>query len=197
MYNCTIANSVASSSLYWNINDNPTGYIDGISFVGSGSTNHAIEYGPNTPVSTSLTDVQFNSYGASDTSASAIFNNSGKDLYISILGSGDTPTSRSAGGLTTTVVAGQITLTLTNIVSGSEVAIVSQSNNRELIAAQESIDTGEDFTFTRTYVGYDEQVDIIVHALDYQYSIQSTTLTNSNQSIQINQIFDRNYDNPT
>ena len=197
LYNCTVVNSVASSSLYWNINDNPTGYIDGISFVGSGSTNHAIEYGPNTPVSTSLTDVEFNSYGASDTSASAIFNNSGKDLYVEILGSGNTPTVRNAGGLNTTVVVGLRTLTLTQIESGSEVAIVSQSNNRELIAAEESVaNPPGTFTYTRPYVGVDRTVDIIVHALNYEYFIETFTLKDENQSFQVSQVLDRNYDNP-
>lgn len=196
-YNNTVTSSPDSSSLYWNVNLNTTGYINGCTFIGSGSTNHAIEYGPTAPVSTSLTDVNFTSYGASDTSASAIFNNSGKDLYIEILGSGNTPTVRNAGGLNTTVVAGLRTLTLTQIESGSEVAIVSQSNNRELIAAEESVaNPPGTFTYTRQYAGVDRTVDIIIHALDYEYFIETFTLKDEDQSFQVSQIPDRNYDNP-
>jgi len=100
-------------------------------------------------------------------------------------------------GTSTTDVATSNTLTLTNIQSGSEVAIVSQSSFRELITGSEQIaNPPGTFTYTRAYPGYDQNVDIIVHALDWEYYILSTTLENSNQSFQISQTSDRNYDNP-
>jgi len=100
-------------------------------------------------------------------------------------------------GTSTTDVATSNTLTLTNIQSGSEVAIVSQSSFRELITGSEQIaNPPGTFTYTRPYPGFDQNVDIIVHALDYDYYILPFTLQNQNQSIQISQVVDRNYDNP-
>jgi hypothetical protein len=100
-------------------------------------------------------------------------------------------------GTSTTDVATSNTLTLTNVESGSEIAIVSQSSFRELITGSEQVaNPPGTFIYTRPYPGFDQNVDIIVHALDYEYYILPFTLQNQNQSIQISQVLDRNYDNP-
>ena len=101
-------------------------------------------------------------------------------------------------GISTTDVATSNTLLLTGIKSGSEVAIVSQSGDRTLLASSEQIaDPPGTFEYTRPYPGYDEVVDVIVHAIDWEYVLIPFTLLNQNQTVPIQQSEDRSYDNPT
>ena len=60
MVNSSFNNSIASSSLYWNGDINPSGLLNGCSFLRSGSNNHATEFGPTVPASMSLVDVSYN-----------------------------------------------------------------------------------------------------------------------------------------
>lgn len=189
-YNNTVSTSTATSSLYWNVNLDTNGYIDGCTFIGSGSTNHGIEYGPNTPVSSSLTNVFFTSYGSANTSASAIYNNSGKALQITISG-GDTPTVRNGTGASTTLVLGLTQITLTGLVAGTEVRVLEAGTANELTGIESS---GTSYAFS---LSSGLEIDIVVHNIQYEYlRINNFTVPASDASIPIEQRFDRNYSNP-
>lgn len=193
-YNNNINESIASSSLYWNSNLDTDGYIDGCSFLGSGSNSHAIEYGPNTPVSTSLAAF-FENYGADSASNAAIYNNSGKDLYINISQGYDEPTIRNGAGASTRIVAGLTTVTLTGLVSGSEVRVMAAGTANEL-AGTEGVATFPTGSFPFS-LSQDTQVDIVVHNIQYEYlRINNFTIPANTTSIPIEQRFDRNYSNP-
>lgn len=190
MYNCNINTSIASSSLYWNINVDPNGVLDGTSFLGSGSS-HAIEFGPNTPATSSLTNVFFDNYGADATPSASIYNNSGKALQITIAGLGDIPTVRNGTGASTTIIAGLTQVTLTGIVSGSEVRILEAGTATEL-AGQENVLSSFSFSLSSgTFI------DIVVHNIQYEYlRINNFEVPATDTSIPIEQRFDRNYSNP-
>jgi len=126
-----------ATALLWDRAADTNGKLDGSTFI-SGGTGHAIEFGTNTPgdpTEISLTDVTFTSYGADETTNAAIYNNSGKHLIINILGTGNSPTVRNAGGSSTTVVAGTVTTTVTvkalvggAAISGARVLVIASDN---------------------------------------------------------------------
>lgn len=85
------------------------------------------------------------------------------------------------------------TFTLTNLITNSEVRLYRDSDNSELGGVENSSTTWQ---YGYTYTG-----DVAVHAhilhLDYQWlKLSNLTLSNSNQSIPVQQIPDRNYENP-
>lgn len=100
-----------------------------IDFV-SGGTGHAIVI-PNGATGTYDFDgFTFTGFGASATTDAALYNNSGGAVTINVL-SGDVPTVLNGAGSSTTIVA-QATLSITNIVAGSELRIYSTLNETEL-----------------------------------------------------------------
>lgn len=195
MYNCNINNSTATSSLYWNINLDTSGYIDGCTFLGSGSTNHAIEYGPNAPASSSLTNMTFTSYGASNTSASAVYNNSGKALQITLGAGTATPTIRNGTGASTVFVENLIQVTLTGLVTGSEVRVMEANTANEISGTGlESVPT--EVGNHSFFLSQGTQIDIVVHNIQYEYlRIDNFAVPGNDTSIPIQQRFDRNYEN--
>jgi hypothetical protein len=159
------------------------------------SAGHALEIPPSvaTPVTYSFSANTFTNYLADDTSGSAIFNNSGGPVLINI-SNGLSPTVRNSFG-STTDVQNPVVLTLTNIVSGSEVRILSSSQTPpvELDGTQES---GTEFTFNYTFAtGF--FIDIVVLELGYKYlRLSDVELGASDTSIPVQQQLDRVYNNP-
>lgn len=86
------------------------------------------------------------------------------------------------------------TLTLTGLQLGSEVRIYSAGTTTELAGIESTITSS--FSYTYTYTG-NTLVDIVIMNLQYEYvSYKSYTLSGSNNSIPVQQQFDRNYYNP-
>lgn len=161
------------------------------------STGHSIEITSASVSSFTFTNNSFvGSYGGDGSNDAAIYNNSGKAIVINVSG-GDTPTIRNGAGASTTV-NNTVTLTLTNIISDSEVRIYSAGTTTEL-DGQESV-VGGTFQFSYTYAT-NFLVDIVVFKETYKFNepegrIANFELPNGNSSIPINQQFDRNYNNP-
>jgi len=126
-----------ATAVLWDRAADPNGKIDGSEFI-FGGAGHAIEFGTNTPgdpTEISLTDVKFTNYGADDTTNAAIYNNSGKHLIINILGTGNSPTVRNAGGSSTTIVANTVTTEVTvkaldtgALITGARVLVIASDN---------------------------------------------------------------------
>jgi hypothetical protein len=130
----------------------------------------------------------------------AIYNNSGGHVTIYI-DNGDMPSIRNGTGASTTLI-NAVVLTLTGMVSGSEVRIYLHGTTTELtgIDLVDTLDdTGITYKFSYSYnYAEDTYVDIVVHNVDYiYYRIDNLLLSPSNTSIPIDQQFDRNYSNPT
>jgi len=130
----------------------------------------------------------------------AIYNNSGGHVTIYI-DNGDMPSIRNGTGASTTLI-NAVVLTLTGMVSGSEVRIYLHGTTTELtgIDLVDTLDdTGITYKFSYSYnYAEDTYVDIVVHNVDYiYYRIDNLLLSPSNTSIPIDQQFDRNYRNPT
>jgi len=158
---------------------------------------HAIELLPGTSTGFTFSNNKFIGYGASGTTSAAIYNNSSSDITINITDGGDSPTIRNGTGANTTVI-NAFTLTLTNVVDNSEIRIFDAGTTTEVGGIENT--SGGTFVYA-----YDYQagtfVDIVVFNVEYVFNepsgrIKNFELVNSNGSIPINQLLDRNYLNP-
>jgi hypothetical protein len=120
------------------------------------------------------------------------------DVIVQVLG-GDTPTSgaysKRPGGID---IQNSVTLTLTDIVVGSEVRLYKSDPTGTFpteLAGTESEDDGT-FQYIYNFTG-NFDADIVVLNTGYVYFRQNNnTLTDNAATIKINQVFDRNYENP-
>lgn len=171
---------------------NAPNLITNCTFVSDGN-NHAIQI--TTSGSCTFAGHSFSGYvagtGTSSTGNEVVYNTSGGSVTISVT-SGDAPSVRNSGSSTTTIVTGQKTLTLTGLVSGSEVRIYPSGSTTELAGIEESNTT---FQYTYTYVS-DQDVNVVVFALNYLPIFLPLVLGGSDASVPIQQVRDRQYLNP-
>lgn len=178
------------SAVYWNVATNPNTYLTGTSFT-SGGTGYAIVLGPNCPAAIVLTDVVFSSYGITGTTNAAIHNNSGKSITITVAGLGTTPTYNNGAGATTTVISGQRTLTLTGLISGSDIVINTTSTVTQILDVDQNV--GSTYAYSYTYAA-STFVDIKIMKAGYSpYQVYNYNLANSDASLPIAQVIDRTY----
>jgi hypothetical protein len=165
--------------------------MDGVVFNSDG-TGHAIEI--TAPGAYTFTALEFNGYdagtdangGSTGNANSAIYNNSGGAVTITVV-DGATPSVRDGTGASTTVVA-NIALTFTPLELNTEVRILETGTNTEVDGVENS---GTSFVAT---VPSGQAIDIrIINPgwLDIETINVSFT---SSQSILVNQQFDRNFD---
>lgn len=201
--NLAVTSSI-SSSLYWNTESDPNGRLDRMRFTMGTVGSHAIEFGPKTPSSITLTDITFNSYegtgGTNSTpssgpTGSAIYNNSGKALTINVSG-GTIPSVRNGASATTTIVS-TVSLTVTGLKDNTEVRVYEAGTTTEVAGVEDATDGTTDnrtFTFSATP---EDLLDIVIISLDYENQrLDGYVVPSTNSSIPIQQRFDRNYDNP-
>ena len=122
-------------------------------------------------------------------------NNSIINLNVTNGGNASTYEIVSGTGITVNI-NNSVTLTLTGIVTGSEVRIYDQTSPtpNELTGIEST--TGSTFQYTYNYIA-GTLVDIVVHKEDYiYYRIENYELGSSSASLPIAQIFDRNYEDP-
>jgi len=88
----------------------------------------------------------------------------------------------------------QYTFTLTNLIANSEVRMYDIDTAAEINGTESSTTT---FSHSYIYAGSDIDFYVNILHIDYQWlQIDGLTLSNSDQSIPVQQIPDRNYDNP-
>jgi hypothetical protein len=174
--------------------------------VGTGALNVASE----TEMST-ITDCTFtgNAYGIRLTKASAatytfdgitFSGSTTKDFYVSatagtvtvnITGGGTaSPTYNSAGA--TVVLVNPKTLTLTGLISGSDVVIYEAGTTTEIEDAQENSGTTYEFNYTGAEVG--DFIDVGVFKSGYvPFYVRAYELSASDSSLPMAQVIDRAY----
>lgn len=87
------------------------------------------------------------------------------------------------------------TLTLTNLQSGSEIRIYTSGTTNELAGIENS---STSYAYPYVWEGTDIPIDIVIFNLQYQpVYYYGYSLTNQNASLPVQQIYDRNYINPT
>jgi len=194
---CKVSNSASESALVWNVNTDPDGELDNMEFISSG-TGHAIEFGPNTPSTITLTGHNYSGYAGSDgsTGDETIYNNTGGSLTINVVGGGDTPTVRNGTGASTTV-NNNVTVTLTGMKDNTEVRIFEAGTLVVVDGTENATDGSPDnrsFSFSDSAT---DVVDIRIFNVDFEpadilgFSIPATAT-----SIPIQQKIDRSFSNP-
>jgi hypothetical protein len=182
---CTFETTRASAALYTeDLTD-----IDNCTFTGGDEGNNAIHMS----ASGSYTFIgnTFTGYGASGSPSAAIYHDSGGHLTINVQ-NGDSPTVYDVGS-STSEVNNPVILTLSGLVSGSEVRIYEAGTITELDGVEDSTTS---FDYPYTYVA-ETYVDIVVHHVDYvYYRIEAFLLPGTSGSIPIQQQYDRWYSNP-
>jgi hypothetical protein len=116
LQNCTVDLSNLAAGEYL-LSSTDLTHFNGTTFTGKTTHNggHAIRIDTlGAPASFDMTNVTFNEFGADTTSSAAILNNSGRAVTINVLGTGNSPTYKDLGaGSSTTIVAGQVSTTIT------------------------------------------------------------------------------------
>lgn len=137
-------------------------------------------------------NIQMVGYGATGTSDAAIYNNSGGVVTINATNGSSGLTYLNGAGASTSIVS-SVTITLTGLVSSSEIRVYDEGTQTELDGIENS---GTSFGFTLNNAVY-PYVDIVVHHLGYEYfRINSYEVPALSASLPIAQRVDRWYSNP-
>ena len=195
---CTFSNSPSAIFMY----ADDISLISNCDFVSTG-TGHAIELSPDHAGNTySFDGNTFTAYTSANgtTGNEAIYNNSGGAVTINLTNTNSVPSYRNGTNASTTVNL-TVTLTLTGIVSGSEVRIQTargtSPSGAELFHVETTDGTDVEWSYNYSDYGAGYFIDIIIHNILYTYlSIDGILLPANNSTIPIQQLFDRWYANP-
>ena len=196
---CNIVDSTATAALLWNVNTDTSTKLDDTNFTSTG-TGHALEFGPNTPSSISLIRVGFSGYGADDTTDATIYNNSEKEVTISIA-DGDTPTIRNGTNASTILILDVRTFSFSVLdvagtpITGYEWRLYEASGTPGVLGTVELAGEESATLSSQSYIyEYDVDTDIVLQVIhnDYLESITRDTLENANKSIIIRLIKEEN-----
>ena len=140
-----------------------------------------------TPGTYTFTDLAFNGFGADGTNTAAVLNDSTGAIVINVFG-GDTPTVKNGAGASTTV-NNLTVLTLTGLQPNTEIRVFTAGTTTEIAGVENS---GSSFTANIS----ESSVDIVIHALGYVYQRLTSVDTSADLTLPVQQIADRNYENP-
>lgn len=187
MVNSRFTGSLADSAVLWDSDHDTASRLDGCSFA-MGESGHGLELGPGCPSEITLIGVSWGNYGAGGTTDAAIYNNSGKEVTINLVG-GSSPTVRNGAGAST-ILQVSATHTLTGLVQGSRVTYVLSGTETDVFE-EPSVGAGGTTAFPYTEP---MTVDIFIHALQYvPIELIGIELTGVDASIPITQAQDRWY----
>jgi hypothetical protein len=165
---------------------NSVSAVTDCTFVSSG-TGYAIE-GFATAGDYTVSTNSFTGYGSTGT-ANAALRVTATSGIVNINAPGGT-TYHSAGA-TVNIISGQRTLTLTDIVSGSDVVILVAGTETEL--ANIDANVGSTYAYSYTYAAA-TFVDICVYKAGYvPFASRDNLLTDGDAPFKVTQIEDRNY----
>lgn len=102
-----------TSYMIWNTAVDPNGELDGTAFTKGTAATHAIEFGLTSPLTMTLTDVNFSGYNASDAQNDSTlhFKRTSGTIDLTITG-GTTPSFRTDGA-TINIISGSVDVTVT------------------------------------------------------------------------------------
>jgi len=190
--------TAGTAALIYDVNADPVGELDEMSFTMGTAATHAIELGSNTPVSISLSGHTYTGYntstGSNPTESTGandcvIFNDSGKTITINITDDGNVPSVRNGAGATTVIVAAK-SATFTPMENGSAFTITKNSDN-SILKDVASVTGGEVvYSYDGSLDGTPTTVHIIIvgkEPIDFAWTVAEGT-------VPVAQITDRVYD---
>lgn len=190
-----------TSGLIWNVATDPSGKLDDMTFSKGTNAHHAIEFGTSSPTTINLAGITFTGFNTStngqNDSTFHILRTSGT-VTINISGSGTTATNltyKSAGA--TVVIQQNVSVTFTGLKDNTEVRVYNDSTGVELAGVENATDgTADNRSFTAS-ISAGTTVRYIIHNVQYEYiQVNGFTWPSANQSLAIQQRFDRNFSNP-
>ena len=165
---------------------NSVSAVTNCDFISSG-TGYAIE-GFSTAGDYTVSSNTFTGYGSTGT-ANAALRVTATSGIVNINAPGGT-TYHSAGA-TVNIISGQRTLTLTGIVSGSDVVILTAGTETEL--ANIDANVGSTYAYSYTYSAA-TFIDVCVYKAGYvPFTVRNYLLADGDGSLPISQVLDRNY----
>lgn len=185
--NCDFSNQTASQLKF----DAPSdaANVSGCAFASDG-TGHAIEI---TAIGTyTLNSLSFTGFAATNGSTG------NETIYVNVASGSVTINSDSAisvrtAGATVTVVAGQKTLSVTSVVSGSDIVILAAGTATTLASNDGATNPVTSFDYSYAYAP-NTFVDIAVYKAGYvPYVVRNFLLPANGGSVQVAQVIDRNY----
>lgn len=119
------ANLAEGGSIYYDLNVDPDGELDGISFTKGTADTHAIVFGPNIPATITLRGQTYSGYSASNNVASSTlhFLDTTGTITVNVL-NGDTPSYKTEGA-TISIVSAQ-PLEVTGVTRGTSCKIIAE-----------------------------------------------------------------------
>lgn len=166
--------------------------ISDCTFTKTAGTQHAIEIS-GTAANFTLDGCQFTGYAASDgsTGNEAIYVNiASGTVQISITGGGSTPSIRTAGATVTVVNARN--LTLSPIITGSDVVIYAAGTTTVIESSQDIAGTSYVYDYPAADAG--DFIDIGIFKIGYvPFLIRNYELSTSDASVPVSQVVDRFY----
>lgn len=117
MDNCIVKGyegTANTSALIYNVNADPDGEMDGMSFTKGTAATHAIEFGLTSPLTMTIRDIAFSGYNASDTQNDSTFHfkRTSGTVTLNVVGCSGNMSYRSDGA-TIDIVVSPVTLTVT------------------------------------------------------------------------------------
>ena len=184
-----------ASAVVWNSANDPGGELDNMTFSKGTNDHHAIEFGLSSPTTISLVGQTYTGFSASNNVNSSVLHIKRTTGTVTInVSGGDTPSYRSDGA--TVVVQNSVSVTLTGLVNPTEVRVYSQDGGGDSdveLAGQDDVATGT-FNFSGTAGVI---VNIVVYSVGYlPADIFDFQIPTQAASIPIQQVFDRQYENP-
>lgn len=183
------------SALVWNVAGSPSTLLDGVLFTKGTNAHHAIKFGTSAPTTFTLTNITFSGFNVSDgqNDSTLVFEDRGSNTTWNVtIDGGTTPSyKKRRSGDTVNIITGSVTVTLTGLVSGSEVRVYDTSSGA-VVDGVESSGTSFAFSYTAAEVVYIR----IFHLSYLPADIIDYTIPATNTSVPVQQVFDRNYSNP-
>lgn len=187
-----------TAALVWNTSTNPSGYLDGNTFVKGSGTTHAIQFGTSSPTTIGLNDITFSGYNGSDgqNDSALYFADRGSDTAWTVNLSGmTTPSYKKARAGDTVTFVNSVTVTLSGLPTGVEVRVYYDTGSGVAGSEINGIEstTGSTFNFSET-----AGTDVIITIFDEDYDPVRTlyTIPGSNTTLPISLIMDGVYLNP-
>lgn len=190
-------------ALDWDVATDPggtlgDGYLDDMTFSKGTNAHHAIGFGTSAPATMTIRRIAFSGFNASDgqNDSTLYFEDKGVDtdwtVYVTEC-TGNVSYKKVRAGDTVTLVFDTVDFTLTGLIADTEIRLYKTSDN-SLIDGTES--SGTSWTYQYEYAS-DIGVYVVIFHLNYKpIRLTGLTLGNTDQTILIQQIYDRVYANP-
>jgi hypothetical protein len=164
------ANLAEGGSIYYDLNVDPDGELDGISFTKGTADTHAIVFGPNIPASISLRSHTYSGYSASNNVASSTlhFLDTTGTITVNIVGGGDTPSYKTEGA--TIVINNAVTVTVEGLTKVTPVTVIADETAGTVTAgdvlSSGFTDANGEYSFSQNYEGAFEPsgLDVVIRA---------------------------------